>query len=108
MHFLGSMVSHIHSASIFLPNSKKRKLTLFPAPAGTAGVWRISALNEAGGWKDRTTVEDMDLAVRASLKGWKFVYVGDVKVRPSNPYPRYIYIYIYIYNLVTFFLSGEE
>lgn len=47
---------------------------------GTAGVWRISALNEAGGWKDRTTVEDMDLAVRVSLKGWKFVYVGDLKV----------------------------
>lgn len=47
---------------------------------GTAGVWRIAALNEAGGWKDRTTVEDMDLAVRASLKGWKFVYVGDLKV----------------------------
>jgi beta-mannan synthase len=22
----------------------------------------------------------MDLAVRASLKGWKFVYVGDLKV----------------------------
>lgn len=43
-------------------------------------MWRISALNEAGGWKDRTTVEDMDLAVRASLKGWKFVYIGDVKV----------------------------
>ncbi|PHT61147.1 putative mannan synthase 11, partial [Capsicum annuum] len=47
---------------------------------GTAGVWRISALNEAGGWKDRTIVEDMDLAVRAGLKGWKFVYVGDLKV----------------------------
>nr|CAB3470915.1 unnamed protein product [Digitaria exilis] len=45
---------------------------------GTAGVWRISALNEAGGWKDRTTVEDMDLAVRASLKGWKFVFLGDL------------------------------
>lgn len=48
---------------------------------GTAGVWRISALNEAGGWKDRTTVEDMDLAVRASLKGWKFLYLSDLKVR---------------------------
>lgn len=47
---------------------------------GTAGVWRISAVNEAGGWKDRTTVEDMDLAVRASLKGWKFVYLGDLQV----------------------------
>ncbi|MCH97297.1 glucomannan 4-beta-mannosyltransferase 9-like, partial [Trifolium medium] len=53
--------------------------------AGTAGVWRISALNEAGGWKDRTTVEDMDLAVRASLKGWKFVYLSDLKVKSELP-----------------------
>lgn len=40
----------------------------------------MSALNDAGGWKDRTTVEDMDLAVRASLKGWKFLFVGDLAV----------------------------
>ncbi|KAH1154128.1 hypothetical protein AAZV13_18G095500 [Glycine max] len=33
------------------------------------GVWRILALNEAGGWKDRTTLEDMNLVVRASFKG---------------------------------------
>nr|CAB3496949.1 unnamed protein product [Digitaria exilis] len=46
---------------------------------GTAGVWRVSAISEAGGWKDRTTVEDMDLAVRASLKGWQFLYIGDIK-----------------------------
>ncbi|KAG6630685.1 glucomannan 4-beta-mannosyltransferase 9-like [Carya illinoinensis] len=52
---------------------------------GTAGVWRISALNEAGGWKDRTTVEDMDLAVRATLKGWKFVYVSDLEVKSELP-----------------------
>ena len=47
---------------------------------GTAGIWRIAAINEVGGWKDRTTVEDMDLAVQASLKGWEFLYVGDLKV----------------------------
>lgn len=47
---------------------------------GTAGVWRIQAVIDAGGWKDRTTVEDMDLAVRASLKGWKFVFIGDLAV----------------------------
>ncbi|KAK6942768.1 Glycosyltransferase 2-like [Dillenia turbinata] len=35
---------------------------------------------DAGRWKDRTTVEDMDLAVRASLKGWKFIFVGDLAV----------------------------
>uniref|UniRef100_A0A0D9WSA5 glucomannan 4-beta-mannosyltransferase n=1 Tax=Leersia perrieri TaxID=77586 RepID=A0A0D9WSA5_9ORYZ len=52
---------------------------------GTAGVWRISAMNEAGGWKDRTTVEDMDLAVRAGLKGWKFVYLGDLMVKSELP-----------------------
>lgn len=43
-------------------------------------MWRIQAVNDAGGWKDRTTVEDMDLAVRASLKGWKFIFVGDLAV----------------------------
>ncbi|XP_074379434.1 glucomannan 4-beta-mannosyltransferase 1-like isoform X2 [Apium graveolens] len=52
---------------------------------GTAGVWRIQAINDAGGWKERTTVEDMDLAVRASLQGWKFVFVGDVSVKNELP-----------------------
>ncbi|XP_030938479.1 glucomannan 4-beta-mannosyltransferase 2 [Quercus lobata] len=52
---------------------------------GTAGVWRIAAINDAGGWKDRTTVEDMDLAVRASLKGWKFLYLGDLQVKSELP-----------------------
>ncbi|XP_020575678.1 probable mannan synthase 11 isoform X2 [Phalaenopsis equestris] len=52
---------------------------------GTAGVWRISTIADAGGWKDRTTVEDMDLAVRSGLAGWKFVYVGDVKVKCELP-----------------------
>jgi cellulose synthase/poly-beta-1,6-N-acetylglucosamine synthase-like glycosyltransferase len=37
-------------------------------------------MNEAGGWNDRTTVEDMDLAVRASMQGWKFVYLHDLEV----------------------------
>lgn len=47
---------------------------------GTAGVWRIKALEDAGGWLERTTVEDMDIAVRAHLKGWKFVFLNDVEV----------------------------
>ncbi|KAK1266370.1 Mannan synthase 1 [Acorus gramineus] len=60
---------------------------------GTAGVWRLQAINDAGGWKDRTTVEDMDLAVRASLKGWKFVFVGDLSVKNELPstYKAYRY-----------------
>ncbi|MCH95332.1 putative xyloglucan glycosyltransferase 5-like, partial [Trifolium medium] len=46
---------------------------------GTAGVWRIKALEESGGWLERTTVEDMDIAVRAHLNGWKFIFLNDVK-----------------------------
>ncbi|GAA0146389.1 hypothetical protein LIER_36303 [Lithospermum erythrorhizon] len=52
---------------------------------GTGGIWRIGAINDAGGWKDRTTVEDMDLAVRAGLKGWKFLYLGDLQVKSELP-----------------------
>ncbi|KAL8153013.1 hypothetical protein V2J09_010773 [Rumex salicifolius] len=47
---------------------------------GTAGVWRIKALEDSGGWLERTTVEDMDIAVRAHVKGWKFIFLNDVKV----------------------------
>lgn len=47
---------------------------------GTAGIWRIKALEESGGWLERTTVEDMDIAVRAHLNGWKFIYLNDVRV----------------------------
>ncbi|XLV02965.1 hypothetical protein S245_017302, partial [Arachis hypogaea] len=46
---------------------------------GTAGVWRIKALEDAGGWLERTTVEDMDIAVRAHLHGWKFIFLNDVE-----------------------------
>ncbi|XP_018445345.1 probable glucomannan 4-beta-mannosyltransferase 11 [Raphanus sativus] len=52
---------------------------------GTAGVWRLAAMEEAGGWKDRTTVEDMDLAVRVGLHGWKFVFVNDITVKSELP-----------------------
>ncbi|GFQ04171.1 glucomannan 4-beta-mannosyltransferase 2 [Phtheirospermum japonicum] len=52
---------------------------------GSGGIWRIKTINEAGGWKDRTTVEDMDLAVRAGLKGWKFVFLGDLEVKNELP-----------------------
>lgn len=52
---------------------------------GTAGVWRLKALEESGGWLERTTVEDMDIAVRAHLNGWKFIFLNDVKVLCELP-----------------------
>ncbi|KAK9166057.1 hypothetical protein Scep_001248 [Stephania cephalantha] len=52
---------------------------------GTAGVWRIKALEDAGGWLERTTVEDMDIAVRAHLNGWKFIFLNDVECQCELP-----------------------
>ncbi|KAL7085356.1 hypothetical protein ACP275_14G277300 [Erythranthe tilingii] len=52
---------------------------------GTAGVWRIKALEDSGGWLERTTVEDMDIAVRAHLHGWKFVFLNDVECQCELP-----------------------
>ncbi|MGH9359404.1 MAG: glycosyltransferase [Terriglobia bacterium] len=41
---------------------------------GTAGMWRRTAIEDAGGWQHDTLTEDTDLSYRAQLKGWKFVY----------------------------------
>jgi cellulose synthase/poly-beta-1,6-N-acetylglucosamine synthase-like glycosyltransferase len=52
---------------------------------GTAGVWRIKSLEESGGWLERTTVENMDIVVRAHLKGWRFIFLNDVMVPCEVP-----------------------
>jgi cellulose synthase/poly-beta-1,6-N-acetylglucosamine synthase-like glycosyltransferase len=41
---------------------------------GTAGVWRRTCIEQAGGWQHDTLTEDLDLSYRAQLRGWKFVY----------------------------------
>src|SRR5215471_1118493 len=50
---------------------------------GTAGIWRRTAINDAGGWEHDTLTEDMDLSYRAQLRGWKFVYLPQV-VAPAE------------------------
>jgi cellulose synthase/poly-beta-1,6-N-acetylglucosamine synthase-like glycosyltransferase len=42
---------------------------------GTAGVWRRSTIEDAGGWQHDTLTEDLDLSYRAQLRGWQFVYL---------------------------------
>lgn len=52
---------------------------------GTGGVWRVQAIREAGGWKDTTLTEDLDLSYRAQLAGWQFLYLPDVVVPGELP-----------------------
>ena len=50
---------------------------------GTAGIWRHSAIIDAGGWQHDTLTEDLDLSYRAQLEGWKFVFLHDLR-RPGR------------------------
>src|SRR5438309_5374866 len=52
---------------------------------GTAGVWRRSAIEDAGGWSARTLTEDLDLSYRAQLRGWKAAYIEDLVVPEELP-----------------------
>lgn len=52
---------------------------------GTGGVWRLAAIDDAGGWSSDTVVEDMDLSLRAYLKGWRGFYVHDVHCPSELP-----------------------
>ena len=50
---------------------------------GTAGIWRRTAISDAGGWQHDTLTEDLDLSYRAQLRGWKFVFLQDL-VAPAE------------------------
>lgn len=52
---------------------------------GTAGLWRKSSIEDAGGWQHDTLTEDLDLSYRAQLRGWKFVFLPDVVVPAELP-----------------------
>ena len=45
---------------------------------GTAGVWRTKTIEEAGGWEADTLTEDLDLSIRAQLKGWKIMFLEEI------------------------------
>lgn len=52
---------------------------------GTAGVWRRSAIESAGGWQADTVTEDLDLSYRAQMAGWRFVYREECQVPSELP-----------------------
>lgn len=52
---------------------------------GTGGIWRVKAIQEAGGWSSSTLTEDLDLSYRAQLKGWRFIYLVDIPVPGELP-----------------------
>lgn len=61
----------------FIMESETRdRAGLFLSFNGTAGMWRKSCIDQAGGWCADTLTEDLDLSYRAQLLGWKFRFLS--------------------------------
>ncbi len=52
---------------------------------GTAGIWRVAAIIDAGHWSADTLTEDLDLSYRAQLRGWQMDYVNDIECPAELP-----------------------
>jgi cellulose synthase/poly-beta-1,6-N-acetylglucosamine synthase-like glycosyltransferase len=52
---------------------------------GTAGMWRIQAIVDGGGWQHDTLTEDTDLSYRSQLAGWQFKYLPEVECPSELP-----------------------
>ena len=52
---------------------------------GTAGIWRRTCLEDAGGWTSDTLTEDLDVSYRAQLRGWRFVYLSECAAPAEVP-----------------------
>jgi len=52
---------------------------------GTAGMWRIKAIADGGGWQHDTLTEDTDLSYRSQMAGWKFKYLPEVECPSELP-----------------------
>jgi cellulose synthase/poly-beta-1,6-N-acetylglucosamine synthase-like glycosyltransferase len=68
-----------------IEQNAKSSTHLFINFNGTAGVWRTSCINDAGGWHTGTLVEDMDLSFRAQMKGWRLLFDEDIVVSGELP-----------------------
>lgn len=52
---------------------------------GTAGIWRASAIADAGGWQHTTVTEDLDLSYRVQLKRWRCIYLPHLSIPAELP-----------------------
>lgn len=50
---------------------------------GTAGIWRASAIEAAGGWKGHSLVEDCELSFRSLFAGYRTKFVKEI-VAPAE------------------------
>ena len=80
---LTKIQSILLDAHFVLEHGGRNRAGMFFNFNGTAGIWRRTAIADAGGWQHDTLTEDLDLSYRAQLRGWKFVFLPNL-VAPAE------------------------
>ena len=83
--FLTEVESILLDGHFVLEHGARSRTGTFFNFNGTAGMWRRSAIEDAGGWQHDTLTEDTDLSYRAQLKGWKFIYLPELECPAEVP-----------------------
>jgi cellulose synthase/poly-beta-1,6-N-acetylglucosamine synthase-like glycosyltransferase len=68
-----------------IEHSARARSGLFFNFNGTAGIWRRTSIDDAGGWQHDTLTEDTDLSYRAQLRGWRFLYLPNIECPSELP-----------------------
>jgi cellulose synthase/poly-beta-1,6-N-acetylglucosamine synthase-like glycosyltransferase len=80
---LTKIQSILLDAHFVLEHGARNRAGMFFNFNGTAGIWRRTAITDAGGWQHDTLTEDLDLSYRAQLRGWKFIFLPNL-VAPAE------------------------
>jgi cellulose synthase/poly-beta-1,6-N-acetylglucosamine synthase-like glycosyltransferase len=83
--FLTEVEAILLDGHFILEHGGRSRSNVFFNFNGTAGMWRLQAIKDAGGWEHDTLTEDTDLSYRSQLKGWKFLYLQDVECPAELP-----------------------
>ncbi|GAP12451.1 glycosyltransferase [Longilinea arvoryzae] len=83
------LFAHAQSLGIdghfIVEQTARSRNSLFLNFNGTAGIWRRTAIEDAGGWQPDTLCEDLDLSYRVQMHGWHIGYTPEVVVKAELP-----------------------
>jgi cellulose synthase/poly-beta-1,6-N-acetylglucosamine synthase-like glycosyltransferase len=68
-----------------IAQSTRTRMGLWSSFYGSAGLWRKTCIEESGGWSSDTFSEDLDMAYRAQLCGWRIDYDAAILASAELP-----------------------
>lgn len=83
--------SLLHDAFFMVEQQTRHLAGFFIRFNGSAGLWRKTTIHDAGGWQHDTVSEDLDLCLRAQMRGWTFLFRNDVVAPAELPVTMHDY-----------------